>query len=701
MREPKPLRQSYAGVFILTFVTLLSSRDSYCSFHYEFLAMPDNTTICEGESVIFTCIIKTNLTNFENVVVMPTWHTGALSIISANDDANISEAVINQISKTVTVKMSMHTVQRDKENFYMCRLYLLPPDGKTLLITSKLWYLRVLYFLEDDELHCQTPKNLLLRENEELHLECTGTRCNPPVRLAFWQSAPTDMIIERNSSEDDVSLIGQLIVDRTLHGQTVYCVATSPAFPYKSANCSFGPFNVLYAPSVTVVSDRTDLLLPIIREVNFHCDINAYPGVESYQWSCHPDLGSNHFLVNGHNLTVTLPAAWNKTTSLNVSCEANNGVGNTRSTSPVNVTRVTNGQILDCHLMEPDLESSHDLQLMYSEKDNFLKCSVATSNTDGVTFRWYWRGRLSQERHILEHLPNGSRQFIAQDVFENVGIGIVACEILTSPVKWKACYVKAINHTDTATKHFYSTRSSSVKTGVSDESKENATTMGFLDITWMVVIVAVLAFAIFFLSIRLLTKCARSRRNRKLHRLNKTRSQRNSAVTDTDTPRQGNEYVEPDYDSPYEEIGRESHDLRPLPEPPEDHEDVAIIHAPEQEESSSVSIIQAETHTEDRSRKSANYSNVYASPESSPGSKDEERQYLELSNPTYMVRFENCKSITFFAAESGSDHSLSKSDEDSAGLELSQRNSSTDSNSDSAMSEDEIRHIYFEKNGVL
>ena len=609
MRKSKDLRQSYAcNVFILAFVTLLSGRDSFCSSNHEFLAVPDNKTICEGESFAFTTIVKTH-TTLEIASVTAYWHF-SLKVISPNN-THFSETFIDSANKTVAVEMFMQNVRRDQEGFYKCRIALRYREGGYDFISTNFWYLKVNYFLEDGELTCQTPTSLLLREGEQLLLQCTGTRCNPPIRLDLRQSAPSDIGIERNASDNEVSLIGQFVVDRTLHRQTVYCVATSPAFPDKSVNCSFGPFNVWYAPSVTVVSDRTDLLLPIIREVNFHCGINAYPGVESYQWSCDPNLDSHHRVHDGYNLTVTLPESWNEATSLNISCEAKNDVGNTHSSAMINVAHVRTEEILDCLFMEP--ESSDDLQLMYIEKDNLMKCSISTSNLESVKFRWYWRGRLSQER-LGRHLPNGSRQFIVQDVFENVGTGIVACEILTSPEKWKACYVKAINHTDTATKHFYSTRSSSVKTGVSDESKENATTMGFLDTIWMVVIVAVLVFAIFFLSVRLLTKCARSRRNRKLHRLNKTRSQRNSAVTDTDTPRQGNEYVEPDYDSPYEEIGRESHDLRPLPEPPEDHEDVAIIHAPEQEESSSVSIIQAETHTEDRSRKSANYSNVYASP---------------------------------------------------------------------------------------
>ena len=55
--------------------------------------------------------------------------------------------------------------------------------------------------------------------------------------------------------------------------------------------------------------------------------------------------------------------------------------------------------------------------------------------------------------------------------------------------------------------------------------------------------------------------------------------------------------------------------LRPLPDTPEDHDrKITLIHAPEQEESSGVSIIQPEIHTEDRARKSANYLNVYTPP---------------------------------------------------------------------------------------
>ena len=711
----KHVKQSCTSyVLILTYVTLLSGRGSYSSNHHEFLAVSNNKTICEGESVAFTTIVKTD-TNLEIASVTAYWHIG-LKVISPNN-AHLSETFTDSANKTVAVELFMPNVQRDQEGFYKCRILLRYREGGYDFVSTNYWYLRVNYFLEDSELICQRPTRFLLREGEPLRLECTGTRCNPPIRLDLRQSEPTDISIERKTSEDEVSLMGQLVVDRILHGQTVYCVATSPAFPDTSANCSFGPFIVWYTPSVTVVSDRTDLLLPIIREVNLYCVINAYPGVESFQWLYHPNLSSDHRVHDGYNLTVTLPESWNEATSLNISCEAKNDAGNARNGTMVNVTHVPNGQIQECPFMEPNTASLHDLQLMYNEQNNVLKCSVATSNTDGVRFRWYWRGRLSQERqgrHIFEHLPNGSRQFIAQDVFENVGTAIVTCEILTSRVNWKACYLKDIHHTEATTssidgsgrtlnhvytEHFYSSSSSSVTTGVSDESKEDVTPIGFLDMFWMVVIIVALVLAIFSLFIILHTKLARFLRNRKLSRLNNTRSQRNSGVADTDTPRQGNEYVQPDYDSPYEEITRESHDLRPLPKPPEVH--ATLMHAPEQEESSGVSIIQLEIHTEDRSRKSANSLNVYASPESSPGSKDKERKCLELTDPTYMLRIENFKSSTFFAAESGSDNSLSKSADDIAGRDLPGRHESTDPTSDSAISEDEIRHIYFEKNGVF
>ena len=578
MRNYKDVKQSCSSyVLILAYVTLLSGRGSYSSNYHEFLAVPDSKTIYEGESVAFTTIVKTH-TTLEIASVTTYWHRDQ-AVISPNN-TRFSNTFIDPTNKTVTAEMFMQNVRRDKEGFYKCRIRLRYREGGYDFISTNFWHLRVYYYLENGELRCQTPRRLLLREDEQLRLECVGARCNPPIRLDLKQSTPTDISIERKVSDDEVSLIGQLVVDRILHGQTVYCVATSPAFPDKPANCSFGPFNVRYAPSVTVVSDHPELLLPIFREVKLYCVINAYPAVESYQWSCHPDLGNDHYVINKYNLTVSLPESWNETTSLNISCEAKNDVGNARSTALVKVIHVPNDTIQDCPVTDSH-KSSHNLQLMYNEKD-ILKCSIATPNTDGIMFRWYWRGRLSQERlgrHISEHLPNGSRQFIAQDVFESNSTGIVACEILTSPIKWIACNAKGINYTgaitsgidsskwtrNNLTKFLYSTQSSGVKTGVSDDSKVNATPMGFVDIFWMVVIVDALVLAIFSLSISLLVKLARFRRIKRVLSLDNTRLQRNRGVTDVGTPWQGNEYVEPDYDSPYEEISRESHDPPPAP----------------------------------------------------------------------------------------------------------------------------------------
>ena len=178
-------------------------------------------------------------------------------------------------------RLHFKNVQRDMENFYSCSIWIQLADLQPFVESTEIWKLTVLYFLRGrDDIQCRGPANLEFSEGATVHVECVASACKPPISLMWIQSNSSD--IEETNTDENVSLTWRLTADKALHNQSVFCVATSDAFPRQNANCSVGPFSVLYPPSVQVTSSRLTFLPPVISEIKLSCNAIGHPTVHSY-----------------------------------------------------------------------------------------------------------------------------------------------------------------------------------------------------------------------------------------------------------------------------------------------------------------------------------------------------------------------------------------------------------------------------------
>ena len=244
-----------------------------------------------------------------------------------------------------------------------------------------------------------------------------------------------------------VSVTGTITLDMSMNGQSINCVASSEGFPERRANCSIGPFDVLYKPLLEIVPYYAELLPPMTSEVRLVCLAEGNPVVDYYNWECHPAASVSVCKSNTQNLSLRLADTWQKPVHINVTCTARNTIGLSHFTSVVNVSHDHNNSHSDCRDKQsftPDGIS--DVHLIYRkiQRASQLRCLMETMVIAPVRFRWYHNGLVIKETngtYDFEELPNGSRQLVVQDILNEGETGVITCEILAFPRRLIACSI--------------------------------------------------------------------------------------------------------------------------------------------------------------------------------------------------------------------------------------------------------------------
>ena len=309
VKERRYFQETFSAISVVIVWMILSSMPgAYSAPSSEFVSVPGHQTVREGDSVTFICILNTSAT-IDNASAV--WERGLVEELKPNDFTSMSPVNVNRTTGTVTARMRLENVQREMEYFYVCTIavYFVDQSMTNHLVTSSdHWRLTVLYFLrETDDMQCRGPPNKTFREGTIVSLECVAITCKPELDLTWVNATSADTNEAR--TERDVSLTcltWRLKVDRALHNETVFCFATSAAFPERTANCSFGPFSVLHRPSVQVTANRPTLLPPVVTEVELFCQAVGYPTVEYYNWTFRSSKVATISHAEGRSATVTM-----------------------------------------------------------------------------------------------------------------------------------------------------------------------------------------------------------------------------------------------------------------------------------------------------------------------------------------------------------------------------------------------------------
>ena len=182
-------------------------------------------------------------------------------------------------------------------------------------------------------LQCIGPDSLVIPEGTSALVRCEAKNCDYGVNFEWRTSSAHNMI--HNLFQNKSTVIGDVRADRSLHGEFVFCVATSPSFPLSLVNCSIGPFYVLRVPVVQVAPQKSSLILPMISEVGLRCLADGYPVDYFYEWTYNPPDIPLHLDLKGNSVTITLQNKSsfdiNNHTAINIICLARNAVGGSQN----------------------------------------------------------------------------------------------------------------------------------------------------------------------------------------------------------------------------------------------------------------------------------------------------------------------------------------------------------------------------------
>ena len=533
-----------------------------CSPFSEFVTVPDDQSVREGDSITFLCILKTN---HSIVLASAFWEKGLFTQVTPSASIFMSTDV-NHTSGIVTSSLRFENIQREMDNSYSCSILLDFADRTPDRKTAELWSLTVFYFLRaSDYLQCRGPENLTLHDGTAFSLECVAAACKPTINLTVTWMNYSAADTKETLTERKMSVTWLLKVDKELHGKLVSCVATSTEFPKQRANCSVGPFSVLHQPiNVQVIPNQATLFPPAVKEIQLSCQATGYPMVHFYNWILQPSDVASISRAWGQNATVTLLGTHMvNVTFLNITCGATNQVGISYGNAIIDVSHIFNDTIPMCANLRnlTTVISLGDVgpELLYKSSQlmgNFL-CSTHMMSLSDVTFRWYVNGRILTEEmgtQNVKELSNGSRISIVQSWQEINSSGIIACKILSSlSSEVSACSLASpgiAHNSQRPTKSILEITTVIDKSNIDNVSADKN---GFWGVFWIGLIAGSVWF---FFGILIALFLVISRGCKQQRRLDQKSAQRESRASQFNVlPRIPFSEEEPVYDLPDEETG--------------------------------------------------------------------------------------------------------------------------------------------------
>ncbi|XP_033118869.1 kin of IRRE-like protein 1 [Anneissia japonica] len=283
---------------------------------------PRNETVIEGVGVEMTCVLEEQVPDSSL-----SWIRNGQKITEGKIILKASGQLLHRDVRTAISMLSgEHTSYRleipdvmySDSGKYVCAVYQNGIDVK-----SEVAHLKVNQLPDPMYPICDPTVNQI-REGSRVKLKCTGDAIDPPTELRLLKyvtdiHTDTEVLLYRQTTPITYSFIANTDDNNAIFT----CQLTTPADPSIARNCSFGPLNVWYKPSITIQHAGTTLSR---REAIFICQTNANPPVTDFIWQFDPPLSIDRYEIDDIGQVMRILRVNIGDNGLIVKCTARNNV---------------------------------------------------------------------------------------------------------------------------------------------------------------------------------------------------------------------------------------------------------------------------------------------------------------------------------------------------------------------------------------
>ncbi|KAJ8042640.1 Kin of IRRE-like protein 1 [Holothuria leucospilota] len=177
----------------------------------------------------------------------------------------------------------------------------------------------------------EPPDKTEYLEGEEISMNCTSERANPPVSILWYQGGT-----QIKSMKPMLDVNGfrtatyTFVVEPRYNGAVFQCKLTTEAIPGYEKSCTIGPLSVVYQPRVTLVRDQESYQEGEIIQLT--CEADANPEPFQYKWSSFLHEENHSFQFSQNDKVVVFPASLDMNGDT-LACNATNRYGYSVSNS--------------------------------------------------------------------------------------------------------------------------------------------------------------------------------------------------------------------------------------------------------------------------------------------------------------------------------------------------------------------------------
>ncbi|XP_071944614.1 uncharacterized protein [Antedon mediterranea] len=308
-------------LLLLTFV--LYEVISFSGFQIE----PSDISQAEGELVYFTCIVR-KLDDSEYVSWLHNGHKISNNgVIITNAYSHYS---MDFDSAFGSYNLRIQNVQRRDKGGYTCTVY--DSNDHQIVEKSRTANFTVLEIPQQQYPIC-TSTQTSYRVGQSVVLDCISEKTTPPALLRWVHNTRVSESGLQESLNGNYEKSYLFTAKQSDNREIFTCELTTSANPSLYRNCSIGPLDVLYAPTVRIEQTR-DVILG--NEAIFICYSDANPQETTFEWSFDPPISENMFVLE-NDIILRIKNTVSSLNGTSVICKVTNSIGSESSKLIVNV----------------------------------------------------------------------------------------------------------------------------------------------------------------------------------------------------------------------------------------------------------------------------------------------------------------------------------------------------------------------------
>ncbi|XP_071945690.1 cell adhesion molecule 3-like [Antedon mediterranea] len=310
------------GTWVFFYMFMLQRTYSFSGFIKE----PLDENQAEGDLTYFTCIVR----ELDETQYISWLHNGRK--ISQNGEIIINTYAhysIDYNSVFGTCTLRIQNVQRRDKGGYTCTVY---DSNDQIVEKSRTANFTVSEIPQQQYPICSSTKRSY-RVGQHVVLNCISEKTTPPALLRWVHNIGGSESGLKESLTGNYENSYSFIAKQSDNRAIFTCELTTPANPSLYSNCTIGPLDVLYAPTVRIEQTR-DVILG--NEAIFICYSDANPQESSFKWSFVPPLTENMFVLE-NDIILRIKNTVSSLNGTSVICAVTNSIGSGSSKLIINV----------------------------------------------------------------------------------------------------------------------------------------------------------------------------------------------------------------------------------------------------------------------------------------------------------------------------------------------------------------------------